>query len=462
MYLDIFSARHLEVIARGNLDELLASTSHILDTNPADRDALFVVGSVYASRGKWKEAVQFLERLVEIEPDNAGLLNDLSICYWSLKKADSCYNTLIRLLTLDASSWFTYDMLCVVCLWLGRSLEAVAYGEKAVQLGGSDYGEPLNNLGCAYMETQRYDHATAQFIRAIGYDETNVVFKENLARAYILQNRPDDAEPIINHLLVHSGEKGETYFLSALYCECKGNLDKAISELSQCLKLEPNHAEALRVKGRVYFKNKCLRESISSYILAEAMLAKLDRLDYIRMGDVYFTSKSFAKAIEVYEKSVVISPSSDAYCALGNSYFELGDLKKAGDSYSESLRLNPDHLDAHLGAARICTQEGNPHQALLEYKKCLAVQPNCLKAHEGITSICIKLGNLSEAFAEISVWLRDAPNDSDALFLKGLASARTGDTNQAIQDLEDCLQHTPQHKPALDLLIELRDGTFIK
>jgi tetratricopeptide (TPR) repeat protein len=453
MFLNAFSARHLAICARGGLDELLEVSFDILKVNPNDREALFTVGSIHASRQQWREAIHFLERLRQLDPNDVTILDDLSVCYWNHKKIPSCYKALIRRLELDPSSWSTYDRLCVVAKTLGLKDEAVLYGEGAVRLGGSTYAGPLNNLGCAYMDGRRYTLAEPLLLRAIALEKDSVLFMENLALAYINQGRIGEARVIVDCLIARGNDGVRVHYLLGLCYEREERLIDAVIELRACLARDPGYCEALRILGRVFFKKNDLRESISSYILAEAMLAELDGQDYQMMGDVYSKDGSYIEAIATYEKSIAISPCPDPNCAVGSMCFKHKIFAEMKEHHSESALLDPGYLDSQYDLSTLHLDE----DTLTKCRTCLNTQAGYVRIRRALAGVLLRRGHFANALVEVSIALRSDPEDSDALYIQGCIYARMGDRDQSIHALEACLGHLPSHKGASELLSELHE-----
>ncbi|MGE5111512.1 MAG: tetratricopeptide repeat protein, partial [Acidobacteriaceae bacterium] len=74
-----------------------------------------------------------------------------------------------------------------------------------------------------------------------------------------------------------------------------------------------------------------------------------------RVGDFYFDSHVYQKAIQYYETSVKLNPSNaNVLTDLGTAYFYTGDPNTAVTKFQQALKVNPSHANAlfNLGIVR--------------------------------------------------------------------------------------------------------------
>jgi tetratricopeptide (TPR) repeat protein len=69
------------------------------------------------------------------------------------------------------------------------------------------------------------------------------------------------------------------------------------------------------------------------------------------LGTIYYTKKSFRRAISYYKKALKIAPespkSASIYMNLGTAYFARKKYKDATEAYQTAMRLDPDVFERH-------------------------------------------------------------------------------------------------------------------
>jgi tetratricopeptide (TPR) repeat protein len=132
------------------------------------------------------------------------------------------------------------------------------------------------------------------------------------------------------------------------------------------------------LRGDIYMARKMYREAIDMYrecspsspIIANKIgiafhqLLQLDlaKKNYERaiklspkyseainnLGTIYYSQKSYRRAIGLYKRALRYSqPSASIYANLGAAYFARKDLKDAMQCYEEALKLDPDVFEHH-------------------------------------------------------------------------------------------------------------------
>ncbi len=75
------------------------------------------------------------------------------------------------------------------------------------------------------------------------------------------------------------------------------------------------------------------------------------------LGTVYYSQKSYRRAIGYYKKAIRISPSSASiYANLGAAYFGRKDYKHAAEYYEKALKLDPDVFEHHSSFGTLMQQ----------------------------------------------------------------------------------------------------------
>lgn len=97
------------------------------------------------------------------------------------------------------------------------------------------------------------------------------------------------------------------------------------------------------------------------------------------LGDVYFITKQYDKAVEAYQQVVTITPDdSDAWTALGAAAYNAGDAEAARDALLKAITLNPSNQEAlyDIAFAYLSLNPPNTLDATSALQKAIEIDPN--------------------------------------------------------------------------------------
>ena len=160
----------------------------------------------------------------------------------------------------------------------------------------------------------------------------------------------------------------------------KGQVDAAMVEHQQALKIYPNYAEAHNNLG--------------------ADLLQKGQLD---------------EAISEIRKAVEINPNSaKAHSDLGVALCQKGQMDEAIVQCEKALEINPNYVEAHYNLGNALLQKGRVDEATAQYQNALAINPNYSEAHGNLGVALFQKGQVSEAIAQFHEALRLNPGDRNA------------------------------------------------
>lgn len=142
----------------------------------------------------------------------------------------------------------------------------------------------------------------------------------------------------------------------------RGDLAGAARVYEALLRLEPNHADALHLRG-----------------------VALDA-----MGDPQ-------QGIALMDRALVLNPSLPAiHLNRANALKRLGRLEQALDGYANALRVKPDYTMAHTNRATVLEALGRHDEAMAAYDRALAIDPNYADAQWNKAALCLLLGDFAQ------------------------------------------------------------------
>lgn len=108
-------------------------------------------------------------------------------------------------------------------------------------------------------------------------------------------------------------------------------------------------------------------------------LCKTDADNYavsVALGMTKSSTGDYAAAIKLYNKAVVLHPTTELAMAIGNAQQRIGELEQARDSYEFALDLDPSNIDARSSLATAYVADGMFEEAIEEARLALEQDEN--------------------------------------------------------------------------------------
>ena len=120
-------------------------------------------------------------------------------------------------------------------------------------------------------------------------------------------------------------------------------------------------------------------------------------------------------------------------------------LQVAENLYKETLKTNPNHVDAHNNLGIILLQSGNLQKAKSCYEKVIEINPNHASAHNNLGLVFNQLGELQKAKSCYEKASEINPNHVNVLNNLGNVLKVLGDYQKAISCYEKAIEINPNH-----------------
>jgi serine/threonine protein kinase/tetratricopeptide (TPR) repeat protein len=232
-------------LGRGRFEEAIQSFETVLELAPADDAACRQIGQTYEGLGKYEEAREMYQRAVDLNPgfwQNYLALGNFLLYRGEFEKAKAPYR---KLISLRPKSDIGHNNLALTHLSLGEMEEAEVhlFAALAIQPDPSSY----NNLGFIYYSQGRYEEAAEQFRKAtqLGPEQEAWV---NLGDAYRQLKRQEPAreayakatEMITVQLQINPSDSGLRATL-AYSLAGVGRCEEALREVDRVNEADPSN-----------------------------------------------------------------------------------------------------------------------------------------------------------------------------------------------------------------------------
>ena len=130
-----------------------------------------------------------------------------------------------------------------------------------------------------------------------------------------------------------------------------GELDKAISEYTQAIRLEPTFATAYFSRGLAWATKGETDQAINDYSQAIQLAPTLSSA-YLKRATEWDNKGELNKAISDYTDAIRLEPTLGWVCTYrGSAWAKLGEFDKAISDLDEAIRLDPEFAEPYKGRA---------------------------------------------------------------------------------------------------------------
>lgn len=276
--------------------------------------------------------------------------------------------------------------------------------------------------------------------------------------------------------------------LAELYAKT-GRIRDAVMEAQDILKRDPNNLEAHKLLGRIYLRSmgdiqsgsqnqNVIKLAIEQYEEILKLEKDPDNLveDHLLLGRLYRLNNDLTKAENEFKTAVKMQPDSEdavttlaylyneegdsghaiaalnsvpessrsakLYSAMGYTYEQQKDYKKAIDAYRHAIELDRDNLDAIRGLAQNLQNDGQTQAALDQYKIIADANPEDAQTYLRMAEIYKKAGQFDDALDNLKKAQNIVQDSVEVPYEMASIYQAQGRYEEAAQTLKDLLDKT--------------------
>jgi tetratricopeptide (TPR) repeat protein len=369
-------------LREGEADEALSVIGNALSINPRSLEAQMNFGYALSQLDRLDEAMASFRRAIEMRPDFAEAHNSLATLLALSGRLDEAAASYRRVIDIEPGSAETHNDLGVVLSKLGRHSEAIACYQRATEIE-PDYAEAHNNLGNTLSTLDRADDAIAAYQRAIAAEPDYAEAHANLGSLYARNRRFDAATASFRRALAINPDDAEAHNGLGFVLTWSRRPDEALAHYERALVVKPAYAEAhanlgnaFKMLGRLDEARQALERAIELAPHNVAFYASLSEAKRFTKGDPHLAAmQGLARQLA----SLTSEDRIQIHFALGKAFADLqmpeqgfrhllegNRLKRQGIAYDEAAAVGAfDRIRAAFTPELMQTKRGLGHPSLL-------------------------------------------------------------------------------------------------
>lgn len=267
------------------------------------------LGMIHTGTGDYDQAIESLQRALQLDPLNADAYRELAKTYERLGKLKEAESTYLNAIVVRSNYWAAHNELGGFYFRMGRYDEAEKEFQTVVELT-PDNARGYSNLGAVAYSQKRYQEAATMFEKSAAIKPTDAAYT-NLGALYFSQGRYPDAARYFELAVQISGHDSQRWHNLAAAYQWSNQTDKARVAFQRTAELAE---EELRINPR-------------------------DTNVLITLADAYSMLNRAQRARNLLEKAMALAPNdvSDTFQA-SVVYEQLGDRQRALEYIAKAIK----------------------------------------------------------------------------------------------------------------------------
>ena len=263
-------------IRQGMTADAVAELNQLLETNPKNPSAHYLLGSIAADQDNLPGAINHFKEAISIRPEFEPPYYELVGLYLNSRQPREALDLLSQARIRFPKRFLGEFYTGIALASLRRTKEALSHFIEAESIATQQSPQRLTpffyfQIGSMHERNGNYQKAEDYFLKS-------------------LEANPDDAETL--------------NYLGYMWAEQGKKLDQAASWIKQALKLEPDSAAIQDSMGWVLFQQGEVKKALPFLLNAEAGLDEPDPVILDHLGDAYQALGETEKARQMWQDSL--------------------------------------------------------------------------------------------------------------------------------------------------------------
>jgi tetratricopeptide (TPR) repeat protein len=406
----------------------------ILQADPADFDALHMLGVVALQTNRLPMALDLLQRAVVRSPRAYPAHSNLAHAQRLAGRPSDALASIEKVVRLKPDFAEAHLNRGNLLRELGRAKDALAAYGKAIALNPG-YAEAHANRGLLLAELGRLPEALSSLDRATELRPADA--QAQYARGIVLKDlhRPQDALAALDAAIAITPDIAPFHTERGIVLAQLGRLEDAIASQDRALALEPGSVSAR-------YNRTTARRDLGQLDAAladtdQALAASSDPMLHNLRSDILLRLARPAEAVEALDAAIALAPdNAELWSNRATSREALVRFDDALSDCDHALALNPRLAAAHACRANVLRRLGRLEDALSACDAALALTPSDAALHANRAIALAELKRPADALNACVASLTLDPGHAPAHFTRASVLLKSGDYAEGWRELE--------------------------
>ena len=443
---------------QGDLDGALEAAEAALAIDPEDQQAQLRKAELLIDLGYRRDEPQridegkaIVDRILEGEPSNPDALFVLGKVQLAMEDPDAAAKSLRSALDGRADWPQAHFVLGSALALLGEASAARVEVARAVELD-PELLEARRMLARLHAVLGEHEYAVEQgsvYLEAQPGDlKTRILVAQSLARL----GKPKEARAQLDQI-PESEWGADVLFAQSRLALGVNDLARGRALLVRAAAAAPNHPEILgslltldRGTPRLPETQKLIEAAVEKHP-ESSEIARLNGALAVARGDAQEAERSLQRAIELDPKNMT------AYQQLAGVYQATGRLGQTLETYERALEQQPDSAQLHHFVAVLYEASGRLEDAMAGYERAIELDPNLGQAKNNLAYLMAESGkDLDRALSLAQDSKALMPESGNAADTLGWVLHKQGRSSAAIGYLKEAVASTDPNSPSLGII----------
>nr|MBF0222720.1 tetratricopeptide repeat protein [Desulfobulbaceae bacterium] len=342
--------------------EAINAFEKVITLNPQSADAFYCLCTTLKDVGRFDDAIAAGEKAILLNPDHTRALASLGETYYrkgDLEQALTCYE---RVIALTPEDFHVLNSLGGIYMEQGRTNEAFTCFQKSIDIS-SNFATAYYNLATLNLQTGNMEKSQELYIKTLQLDPSQNSAYLNLAIINRNTGRTEQEIQYYQTYLKYHPESHETLLSLASAFGTIGKINEQIESYRLILSVSPKNIFALKEIARTLVENNLFADALPYIQTALEISTNTPELHYA-LSLVYANLHQPEQEIQQIQKAIDKERDcADLHFFLGNAFNKTGETNKAIETYKQSIKIDPGHLNSQVNLVSSLMQSGEVEEA---------------------------------------------------------------------------------------------------